>query len=97
MNKRITKGMDLATSFGLEGTFLFPAFIIRSVRGAEKTGSVDTALMRLSSFFESDVDRALKRVTDLVEPVLTIILGLIVGSIALAVIGPIYQLTSKIH
>lgn len=97
MKKRITRGMDLAQSFGLEGTFLFPAFIIRSVRGAEKTGSVDTALVRLSTFFESDVDRALKRVTDLVEPVLTIVLGLIVGSIALAVIGPIYQLTSKIH
>lgn len=97
MKKRITKGMDLAQSFGLEGTFLFPAFIVRSVRGAEKTGSVDAALMRLSTFFESDVDRALKRVTDLVEPALTIVLGLIVGSIALAVIGPIYQLTSKIH
>jgi type IV pilus assembly protein PilC len=97
MKKRVIRGMDLAQSFGIEGTFLFPAFIVRSVRGAEKTGSVDTALMRLSVFFESDVDRALKRVTDLVEPVLTIILGLVVGSIALAVIGPIYQLTSKIH
>lgn len=97
MKKRITKGMDLAQSFGLEGSFLFPAFIIRSVRGAEKTGSVDTTLLRLSTFFEADVDRALKRVTDLVEPVLTIVLGLIVGSIALGVIGPIYQLTSKIH
>lgn len=97
MKKRVIKGMDLAQSFGLEGKFLFPAFIVRSVRGAEKTGSVDTTLTRLSAFFESDVDRALKRVTDLVEPVLTIILGLVVGSIALAVIGPIYQLTSKIH
>lgn len=97
MRKRITKGMDLAQSFGLEGTFLFPAFIVRSVRGAEKTGSVDTALARLSTFFESDVDRTLKRITDLVEPALTIVLGLIVGSIALAVVGPIYQLTGKIR
>lgn len=97
MKKRVNKGMNLATVFGLEGTFLFPIFIVRSVRGAEKTGSVDTALTRLSVFFESDVDRALKRITDLIEPILTIILGLIVGSIALAVIGPIYQLTSKIH
>lgn len=97
MKKRVIRGMDLASSFGREGSFLFPTFIVRSVRGAEKTGTVDTALTRLSLFFESDVDRTLKRVTDLVEPVLTIILGLIVGSIALAVIGPIYQLTSKIH
>ena len=97
VKKRITKGMDLASAFGIEGPFLFPAFIVRSVRGAEKTGTVDAALTRLSAFFESDVDRTLKRITDLVEPVLTIILGLIVGSIALAVIGPIYQLTSKIH
>lgn len=97
MKKRVIKGMDLAQSFGLEGTFLFPAFIVRSVRGAEKTGTLDAALTRLSAFFESDVDRTLKRITDLVEPALTIVLGLIVGSIALAVVGPIYQLTSKIH
>lgn len=97
LKKRIVHGMDLAQALGLEGKFLFPPFIIRSVRGAEKTGNVDSALLRLSSFFENDVDRNLKRMTELIEPVLTIILGVIVGAIALAVIGPIYQLTSKIH
>ena len=94
---RIVHGMDLSTALALEGKFLFPSFIIRSTRGAEKTGHVDVALLRLSVFFENSVDRALKRMTELIEPVLTIILGVIVGAIALAVIGPIYQLTSKIR
>lgn len=97
LKNRVVKGMDLAQAMGLEGTFIFPSLVVRSVRGAEKTGTVDSALLRLSMFFESDVDRNLKRMTDLIEPTLTIILGVIVGGIALAVIGPIYQLTSKIH
>jgi type II secretory pathway component PulF len=66
------------------------------VKGGEKTGTLSQALFRLSSFYEAEIDRDLKRLTDLIEPVLTVVLGIIVAAIALAVIAPIYQLTSKI-
>lgn len=96
MKSKVTRGVALSEALGAEGSFLFPNIIVRTVRGAEKTGSVDSSMLRLSGFYESEIDRQLKRVTDLIEPVLVVVLGLIVGSIAISVIAPIYQLTSKI-
>ncbi len=96
MRSKVTRGVSLSEALHAEGTFLFPNIIVRTARGAEKTGSVDQAMLRMSGFYESDIDRQLKRVTDLIEPVLVVVLGLIVGSIAISVIAPIYQITSKI-
>ena len=92
---RVSKGVSLAQSFSDEG-LLFPKILIRTVKGAEKTGTLHEAMLRLSGFFEAEVDRDLKRITDLIEPALVIVLGIIVGAIAISVIAPIYQLTSRI-
>ncbi|MDP3998944.1 MAG: type II secretion system F family protein, partial [bacterium] len=64
--------------------------------GGEKTAHVDEAMLRLSKFYEDEVDRELKRITELIEPALVIVLGIIVAAIAISVIAPIYQLTSRI-
>lgn len=96
INERIKKGSSLSEALSHEGTNLFPKIIIRTLKGAEKTGNLDAATIRLSSFYEIEVDRNLKRATDLIEPVLMVVLGIIVGGIAIAVVGPIYQITSKI-
>lgn len=93
---RIVKGSSLAAAFSKEGLDLFPGLIIRTIKGAEKTGGLDAALLRLSTQYEIEVDRDLKRATDLIEPVLVVVLGIIVLAIAVSVIAPIYQLTSKI-
>jgi type IV pilus assembly protein PilC len=95
LEHRIAKGNSLSIALTHEPT-LFPASVISLVKGGEKTGTLSQALFRLSSFYEAEIDRDLKRLTDLIEPVLTVILGIIVAAIALAVIAPIYQLTSKI-
>ncbi|MDP3955468.1 MAG: type II secretion system F family protein, partial [bacterium] len=93
---KITKGKSLSEALGEEEASLFPRLLVRSIRGAEKTGSVDEAMIRLSQFYEDDIDRGLKRMTDLIEPALVIVLGIIVAAIAISVIAPIYQMTSKI-
>lgn len=97
LKARITKGMSVANSLSAEDPFYFPSFLIRSIRGAEKTGSLDKVLLRISSFYEGEVDRNLHRLTELIQPILTVILGLVVGAIAISVVAPIYQITSKIR
>lgn len=92
---KIIKGFSLSEALG-EEVALFPRIMVRTVKGAEKTGSVDEAMLRLSQFYEDDIDRGLKRMTDLIEPALVIVLGIIVAAIAISVIAPIYQMTSKI-
>ncbi|MFH1971258.1 MAG: type II secretion system F family protein [Patescibacteria group bacterium] len=96
INKKIIKGISLSSALSGEGVDLFPGLIVRTIKGAEKTGGLDAALLRLSTQYEIEVDRDLKRLTDLIEPILVVFLGIIVLAIAVSVIGPIYQMTSKI-
>lgn len=93
---KVLRGVNLSKALSEEKADLFPRGIVRSLRGAEKIGNVDEAMMRLSQFYEESIDRELKRITDLMEPALVIVLGIIVAAIAIAVVAPIYQLTSRI-
>ena len=96
LKTNITKGVSIANGLSRENPLYFPPFIIRSLKGSERTGTAAKALQRIAVFYENDVDRSLHRMTELIQPILTIILGVIVGAIALAVVTPIYQITSKI-
>ena len=62
----------------------------------EATGALDDALANVSYFFNRDIEESIGRVQALIEPVLTVTLGLILGWIMLAVMGPIYDTISKI-
>jgi type IV pilus assembly protein PilC len=96
INKKIIKGETLAGTLTFEDKKLFPGIIARSIKGAEKTGTIDTTLFRLSTQYEIEVDRDLKRATELLEPIMIVVLGVIVLGIAVSVIAPIYQLTSNL-
>jgi len=97
INKKITRGQNLSTAISDEDKLLFPPIISRTIRGGEKTSTVDVGLLRLSTFYEAEVDRNLKRLTEMIEPAMIIGLGIIVALIAITVIAPIYQMTSKIR
>jgi type IV pilus assembly protein PilC len=96
IDQAVQKGISLSDAISSEGIDIFPGIIARSIRGAEKTGGLDLALTRLSTQYEIEVDRDLKRLTEMIEPILVVFLGIIVLGIALAVIAPIYQMTAKI-
>jgi type IV pilus assembly protein PilC len=96
INKKITRGETLASAISTESKALFPGIISRSIKGAERTGTIDTTLFRLSTQFEIEVDREIKRATELLEPIMIVVLGVIVLGIAIAVIAPIYELTSNL-
>ena len=97
IGERIERGVSLSDAISVEGVFLFPSILSRTIRGAEKTGGLDMALERLSTQYEIEIDRELKRITTLIEPILVIILGIVVLGIAISVIAPIYQITSRIR
>lgn len=96
MIAKIQKGTALSLAISSQGSHLFPSLIVRTVKGAEKTGGLDSALARISTQYETEVDRDLKRMTELLEPIMVVVLGVIVLGIAMSVIAPIYQITSKI-
>ena len=74
---------------------LFPHLLISLITVGERTGSLSTILATVADFYEEDVDNKLKDLAGLVEPVLLLFMGLVIGSIALSILMPIYQLVGK--
>jgi len=74
---------------------LFPNFLTSLLTVGEKTGSLESVLKTFSDFYDDEVDNALKDLTTFLEPVLLLIMGLIVGLIAIAILMPIYQMVGK--
>lgn len=71
---------------------LFPRLLLSMVVVGERTGSLQEILISYADFSEEEVDNKLKDLTAVLEPVLLLIMGLVVGAIAFSIILPIYQL-----
>ena len=79
-----------------QDTGLFPPLVVRMVRIGESTGELDTALLNVSYFYNRDVQESVNRAQALIEPLLTLVLGALLGWIMLSVIGPIYDVISQL-
>ncbi len=62
----------------------------------EKSGKLEDILLYLADFYEEEIDNTTKNISPILEPILLIVIGLVVGFVALAIISPIYQLTGSI-
>lgn len=81
-------------SFGasLKNSKLFPAFMTNLIAVGEESGRLDEALAEVAGFYERDTDEALKVLNSLLEPLLILTMGLIVGFIVIAMLLPIFEL-----
>lgn len=93
--ERIKKGVGLAEVF-LESPKLFPPVVTQMVRVGERSGTLDRLLTEIAEFYEDQIDDAVKNLSSIIEPVLILFLGAVVGLIAFAVISPIYALSESI-
>jgi type II secretory pathway component PulF len=95
IQKEIQKGKDI--NFVMRGMErVFPRIASRMIRVGEKSGKLDEVLIYLAKFYETEVDKSSKNLSTVLEPTLLIIIGLVVGFVVIAIITPIYQLTSAI-
>ena len=91
--QQIAEGKGLTMAFTDVG--LFPPLVIRMLRIGENTGALDRALLNVSYFYNREVRESIGKVQALIEPVMTIVLGLILGWVMLSVLGPVYDSISK--
>ncbi|MBV2234397.1 MAG: type II secretion system F family protein [Sterolibacterium sp.] len=89
VRERIVGGKTIADSFAAEP--FFPALFIRMLKTGEATGALDTALGNISHFYRRDIEESISRIQVMLEPAMTVLMGLILGWIMLAVLGPIYD------
>ena len=94
VEQAIRDGQNIAGAFHDVG--LFPPLVVRMLRVGETTGGLDKALLNVSYFYTRDVKESVGRAQAMIEPALTLFMGALLGWIMLSVIGPIYDVISKI-
>ncbi|HMP67375.1 MAG TPA: type II secretion system F family protein [Candidatus Paceibacterota bacterium] len=93
--KNIQVGLPISSVFA-ENDDLFPAFVSEMMAVGEETGEMGGMLLEVADFYESEVDQKTKNISTIVEPVLMVIVGIVVGFFALSMIGPMYSLVEGI-
>ena len=91
----VEKGVGLSTA--LQNQNIFPPLMRQMVKVGESTGKIDESLLKISEYFERDLDLKVKTLTTAIEPILIIILGVSVAFLIISVITPIYSLISQIQ
>jgi type IV pilus assembly protein PilC len=90
---RISEGSSMTDAFA--EVALFPNLLLRMIKIGETTGEIDKAMRNVTYFYEREIQASIQRLESLAEPVLTMVLGLLLGWLMLAVLGPLYDLLSK--
>lgn len=74
----------------------FPAIVGQMVSVGEETGELDDILLKLANFYEKEVDTVIEGLTSIIEPILMVVLGGMVGFIVISVFGPISEISSSV-
>ena len=90
---QVEKGVPLSQA--LERYVMFPPILSQMIKVGEETGKMDEVLFKLSEYYESETEQAVKNLTTAIEPLIMIVLGIGVGVMVFAIIMPIYNLTAQ--
>ncbi len=89
----VSEGKSLVES--LSATKVFPPMVLQMIGAGEQTGALDQMLNKIAEFYEEEVDRAVRTLVSLLEPVMIVFLGVIVGGIVMSIYLPIFTLIAK--
>lgn len=81
----------------IESNELFPPIVSQMLGVGEETGQTDTVLIKVADFYEEEVDLAIQSISSIIEPVMIVVMGGMVGLIAASVMTPIAQLSQNIE
>lgn len=95
VRERLVQGEGLSQPMAEDA--LFPPLLVEMVVVGEKTGAMDSTLTTLADFYERKVDRRIDVLISMIEPILTLIIGLVVIFIALSMITPLYSILRSMH
>ena len=76
---------------------LFPVILVQMLQVGEETGTMETILQQLAEHYEAEVDNTMRNLSSIIEPILLLVIGAVVGVLALALISPIYNLSQSVN
>jgi type IV pilus assembly protein PilC len=94
MRDEVSTGQRLQRS--MENTGLFPNMVNQMIAVGEESGSLDEMSAKVATFYEAEVDNAVDAMSSLLEPMIMVILGVLVGSLVIAMYLPIFKLGSVV-
>jgi type IV pilus assembly protein PilC len=102
-NKLIEKAIGTARESIKEGermaeplrrTKVFPPMVIQMIAIGEETGNLDTMLNKIADFYDQEVDVAVKGLMSMIEPLIMVVMGIVVGAIVIAMFMPMFEMSS---
>jgi type IV pilus assembly protein PilC len=90
----VSTGASLTSS--MQGTEVFPNMVIQMTMIGEEAGSLDAMLSKVADFFEQEVDDAVEALSSLMEPMIMVVLGTLIGGMVIAMYLPIFKLGSAV-
>jgi type IV pilus assembly protein PilC len=79
----------------LLGNPLFPRVLVQMIACGEQTAKLDSVLQRVSTYYDQEVESSLKAATSIIEPIMICVMGVVVGTIGLALLLPIFSLSRQ--
>jgi type IV pilus assembly protein PilC len=79
----------------LQGNPLFPRVLVQMIAAGEDTGKLDQVLEKVSVYYDSEVETSLKATTSMIEPIMISVMGVVVGTIGLSLMLPIFSLSKQ--
>jgi type IV pilus assembly protein PilC len=92
---KVRMGSPLTAAFKKEPK-LFSNLVVQMMEVGEESGTTDTVLEEVANFYESEVDQTMKNLSTILEPVIMMVIGVVVGFLAVALVSPIYNITQSI-
>ena len=93
--QQISEGSGIASGF--DAVQMFPKLVVRMLKVGESTGQLDQALQNICYFYNRDVKESIEKLQVMIEPILTVILGTLMALIMVSILGPIFDLMTKIR
>ncbi len=90
----IREGESIADPLKTSG--VFPPMVVQMIAVGEETGELDKMLMKIAEFYDTEVDVAVKGLTSIIEPIVIVFMGLVIGGIVLAVFMPMLKLVNNV-
>jgi type IV pilus assembly protein PilC len=91
----IERGEGISTALGKHP--VFPNMIIRMITAGEQTGKIDNMLERISDFLDEEIETTLSGITSLIEPILIVFLGVVIGGMVICMFLPIFKMSEIVN
>ena len=94
IGREINDGTGITQAF--QNVRLFPPLVLRMLKVGETTGALDTALLNVSYFYNREVKETMSKLQEMIQPLLTVVLGGVMIGILVTIFLPMYDVISKI-